>query len=97
MGQVANLYDEAAEASRLSLKKMNRAARRGLDQLSDGMEDARDAVRPVLRKARAQMTDATSRGVGYVRDEPVRTALAVVAAGALVYGLMRLLSPRSAD
>lgn len=92
----ADLYDDAAAASRRGLKKARRAARHSLIQLSEGVEDLQDAVAPVLRRARSRAADASGRTLGYVREEPVRSALAVVAVGTLVYALARLLSPRNA-
>ena len=77
----SDLYSSAAEASRQGLQKVEGAARRSLDQLSDGVD-----------RVRTQVARASDRTVGYVQDAPVRSALVVLAAGALVYALVRALS-----
>jgi hypothetical protein len=66
------------------LQKVETAARRGMDQIADGVETVRTQV--------ARVTDRT---VGYVHDAPVRSALAVLAIGTLVFAVARLLSSRS--
>ena len=69
--------------SDLYLQKVEAAARRGLDQLSDGLDSAR-----------SQVSRATDRTLGYVHDAPVRSALAALAVGTLVYAVVRVLSSR---
>jgi ElaB/YqjD/DUF883 family membrane-anchored ribosome-binding protein len=77
----SDLYASATEASRQSLQKVEGAARRGLDQIADGVD-----------RVRTQVARASDRTVGYVHDAPVRSALVVLAAGTLVYALVRALS-----
>ncbi len=91
----ADLYDQAADASRLGLQKAEDAARRSIEQLSEGVDDVRDAVTPVLRSVRSRVADASDRTMGYVREQPVRSVLALAAAGTLMYALVRLLGSSS--
>ncbi len=91
----ADLYDQAADASRQGLQKAEDAARRSIEQLSEGVGDVRDTVTPMLRNVRARVADASDRTMGYVREQPVRSVLAMVAAGTLMYALVRLLGSRS--
>lgn len=66
------------------LQKVETAARRGMDQIADGVETVR-----------TQVARATDRTVGYVHDAPVRSALVVLAVGTLVFAVARLLRARS--
>ena len=61
------------------------------------VDDAADAVTPLLRNLRSGVSQARARTVGYVRDEPVRSAIVAAAVGTLVYALWHLLSSRSAS
>ena len=80
----SDLYNQAADTSTLALETVENAARRSIDRLADSVDGMRNQV--------ARVSD---RAVGYVPDAPVRSALVAVAAGALVFGLVRLLSSRS--
>ena len=77
----SDLYASAADASRQGLQKVEDAARRGMDQIVDSVD-----------RVRTQVARASDRTVGYVQDAPVRSALVVLAAGTLVYALVRALS-----
>lgn len=77
----SDIYATATEASRHSLQKVESVARRGLDQLADGVD-----------RVRTQVARASDRTVGYVHDAPVRSALVVLAVGTLAYVLARALS-----
>ena len=66
------------------LQKVETAARRSLDQLVDSVGNVR-----------SQVARATDRTVGYVHEAPVRSALAALAIGTLVYAAVRMLSSRS--
>lgn len=66
------------------LQKVETAARRGLDQITDG-----------VHAVRSQVARATDRTVGYVHDAPVRSALVVLAVGTLVFAAVRLLNARN--
>lgn len=91
----ADLYDEAAEATRLGLNKAGSVARRGLDQLGEGVNEVRNAVVPVTRDVGSRVAQASNRTVGYVRDEPVRSAIVAAAVGTLAFALWHLLSSRN--
>lgn len=80
----SELHDQAADAARQGLKKVEEAARRSIDRLADSMDDMR-----------TQMARTSDRTLGYLHEQPVRSALMLVAAGALVFGLVRLLSSRA--
>ena len=91
----ADWIDDAAGASRQGLQKARSAAQRGLEHLADGVNDARDAVAPVVQNMRAGVSQAYGRTVGYVRDEPVRSVIVAAAVGTLVYALWHMLSARN--
>lgn len=93
----ADWIDDAAGASRQGLQKAQSAARRGLDHLVDGVNDARDAVAPMLRQVRTGVANTAGRTVGYVREEPVRSVIVAAAVGTLVYAFWHLLNSRSAS
>jgi len=80
----SDLYSQATDATKARLEKVERAARRSIDRLADSMDDMR-----------YQVSRVSDRTIGYVQDQPVRSALMAVAAGALIFGLVRLLSTRS--
>lgn len=67
------------------LQKVESVARRGLDQIADG-----------VHSMRSQVARATDRTVGYVHEAPVRSALVVLAVGTLVFAVTRMLSSRNA-
>lgn len=79
-----DLRDEAAPMlDRLSGRAVD-AARKSADWVREGTDRARHGVARV-----------SQRSVGYVRDEPVRTVLMAVAAGALIYAVVRLMGSRA--
>jgi ElaB/YqjD/DUF883 family membrane-anchored ribosome-binding protein len=79
---VSNMgHSELYSSATAGLQKVEGAARRSLDQLSEGVD-----------RVRTQVARASDRTVGYVQDAPVRSALVVLAAGALVYAVVRALS-----
>lgn len=71
-----------------SLQPLERAARRGLDMLADHVEEAREAAGPVMHRMRR----ASGHVMDRVHDAPVRSALTVLAVGALAYALVRMIS-----
>ncbi|MGM9484034.1 hypothetical protein ACS5PN_22760 [Roseateles sp. NT4] len=62
---------------------------------ADLIHDAADAVAPLLSDVRSRVARASDRTLGYVRDEPVRSAIAAAAVGTLVFALWHLLSSRN--
>lgn len=80
----SDLYTQAADTSRQALEKVENAARRSIDRLADSVDDMRH-----------QVARASDRAINYVHDAPVRSALVALAAGAVVFGIVRLLSSRS--
>ncbi|MGQ3052534.1 MAG: hypothetical protein ACT6S0_12185 [Roseateles sp.] len=93
----SDLYNEASEATRNGLHKAESAARRGLDHLGESVSGVRDAVAPVMRDMRSRVVNASDRTIGYVRDEPVRSALVAAAVGTLVFAVWHLLGSRSSS
>lgn len=63
------------------------ASGRVSDALSEAWHSLRDQAAPVVDKLRPQLNAATD----YAKDEPVRAALGVIAAGAALVGLFALL------
>jgi len=62
---------------------------------ADLIHDAADKVAPMLRDVRSRVAEASDRTLGYVREQPVRTAVAAAAVGTLVFALWHLLSSRN--
>ncbi|KQW52004.1 MULTISPECIES: hypothetical protein [unclassified Roseateles] len=93
----SDLYSETTEATRHGLQKAESAARRGLDHLGESVSGVRDAVAPVMRDVRARVVNASDRTIGYVRDEPVRSALVAAAVGTLVFAVWHMLGSRSSS
>ncbi|MDR7268654.1 ElaB/YqjD/DUF883 family membrane-anchored ribosome-binding protein [Pelomonas saccharophila] len=62
---------------------------------SDLMHQAADAVTPMLRDVSSRVAHASDRTLGYVRNEPVRAAIAAAAVGTLAFALWHLLSSRN--
>ena len=58
------------------------------------VRELRGAVAPLIRNVRSRVADASDRTLGYVREAPVRSALAAAAVGTLVYALVQMLSSR---
>jgi ElaB/YqjD/DUF883 family membrane-anchored ribosome-binding protein len=70
-----------------------------IDRLTDrataAAHDGLGWMRENTDRVRTQVTRATDRTVGYVRDQPVRAVLMAAAAGALLYAAVRLFSSSS--
>ena len=68
---------------------------RAYERLADDAAELRDEATHWMhdqgRRLRHEAGRMTDRTVDYVRDEPYRTAFMALAAGALIYGLVRLL------
>ena len=62
---------------------------------ADLIGEAAGAVAPMLRNARSRAVQASDRTLGYVRDEPVRSAIVAAAVGTLVFAVWHLLSSRN--
>ncbi|PTT78902.1 hypothetical protein DBR42_22540 [Pelomonas sp. HMWF004] len=91
----SDLYSDATDDVRQGVDKIERAAHRGLDQVAHRVDSVRDAAGPVIDRLRHQVARASDRTLGYVHEAPVRSALVALAAGAVVFGIVRLLSSRS--
>jgi ElaB/YqjD/DUF883 family membrane-anchored ribosome-binding protein len=76
----ADFRDKAAPVVDRWADQANQKARDSVQKLRDGVE-----------YGRTQAVQASGRAVGYVRQEPVKSALIVAAAGVVIYALARLL------
>jgi len=65
------------------------------DRASTAARHGAEWVRDSSGRMRQQVARVSDRTVGYVRDEPVRTALMAAAAGVVIYAVVRMLSGRS--
>lgn len=88
---VSRIAEKAAEWRDDAAPVLNRASERAEDWARQGkrwVQDGSDRVR-------TEVTRASDRTVGYMRDEPVKSVLMAAAAGALLYAVVRLLSDRT--
>lgn len=67
---------------------MARASQKASDLAHQGMDALRDGTRHVQDRARRLSGDT----VGYIRDEPVKAVLIAAAAGAVLAGLLSLMT-----
>ena len=67
------------------------------DRATDAARDGADWVRDRSGRVRGIAARASDRTATYVRDEPLRSALMAVAAGTVIYALMRMLRGRDRD
>lgn len=87
-------FDDLADTTSQAAREARRAGTRALDKVIATASDWRDEAGPMVDRVKRSVVQASDRGVGYVRDEPVRTLLMAAAAGAAVYAVMRLFSSR---
>ncbi len=83
--KVDDLHDQAAPLLSRVSSQAEAAARRGIDAVRDTSQQLRDKA---LR--------ASDSAVGYVKDEPIKAMLIAAATGALLMGIVALMS-RSRD
>jgi ElaB/YqjD/DUF883 family membrane-anchored ribosome-binding protein len=88
-------YDNIADATADTARSARRAGSKVLDKVIATANDWRDEAAPVVERVKRSVQQASDRGVGYVRDEPVRTLLMAAAAGVAIYAVVRLLSGRN--
>ena len=67
-----------------------------VDQATAMAHSSLDAVRDSSRRLRDQARQATDQTVGYIKDEPIKSMLMAAATGAMLMGLINLMS-RSRD
>jgi len=94
MGQAEHLYDEAVDASKAGLRKVEGAARRGLEHLGDSAAEMRDTVVPMVRNMGSRVAQVSDRTIGYVREQPVRSVMVAAAVGTLIFAAWQMLSTR---
>ena len=83
--KVDDLHDQAAPLLSRVSSQAEAAARRGIEAVRDTSQQLRDRA---LR--------ASDTAVGYVKDEPIKAMLIAAATGALLMGIVALMS-RSRD
>jgi len=87
--------DQALDGLGDQVHSLHQQASRGLDSAARGANAAAQSVQDATRRLRdgaLQVSDGTSR---YVQNEPVKSVLIAAAAGALLMGLVSLLSRSS--
>ena len=88
--RAASALDSTQKRASDALESAQKRAAAGADSVSEAAADAwkrvRDQAAPVVDKIRPQIDAATT----YVTDDPVRAALGLAAAGAIVAGLIAL-------
>lgn len=82
--------DELADIAADWREQATPAARRMAERAAEAAREGADWMRRRGDRMRHSVTRASGRAVGYARDEPARTLLMAVAAGAVIYALMRL-------
>lgn len=82
--------DDMAEAVSDWREQATPAARRMAERAAEAAREGADWMRYRSDRMRRSVTQASGRAVDYARDEPARTVLMAVAAGAVIYALMRL-------
>ena len=97
--QATNLAEQAADSADHALKAGQRLTHDALDSLSDSVHDLRQQGASALRSGSRQIRNTAHQASvctkDYIRDEPVRSVLIAAAAGAIVMGLLSLLTGRS--
>jgi ElaB/YqjD/DUF883 family membrane-anchored ribosome-binding protein len=95
--QAQEMTDNAANTTQGAIRSTQRAADQALDRLSDTVEGVRSKAGPMLNKVASQaQAAAQDMTVAYVKDEPIKAMLIAAATGALLMGLITLIS-RSRD
>lgn len=84
--KVEDLRSQAAPLLNRVSSQAEAAARRGIE-----------AVRDTSQQLRDKAARASDSAVGYVKDEPIKAMLIAAATGALLMGLVALLSRSSRD
>lgn len=88
---VNRLVDRANEWRDEAGPAINRMTERAEDYARQGAQWVRDNG----DRVRSQVSRASDRTIGYMRDEPLKSVLMAAAAGALLYAVVRLFSDRS--
>jgi ElaB/YqjD/DUF883 family membrane-anchored ribosome-binding protein len=108
--QAQDIADSAAHTAQSAIRSTQKAADDALDTLSTKVEEARDQAAPLLSRVSTQaeaVRDTSQQlreralrvsdsAVGYVKDEPIKAMLIAAATGALLMGIVALMS-RSRD
>jgi len=97
--EVDNVIDQARQGARKTARDWREHATPVVNDLvgrANGLaHEGADWVRDNSHRARRRLSEVSDSSIDYAREKPARTALAVVAAGVLMYGAWLLLSPRN--
>jgi hypothetical protein len=85
-GAIDRLSDRAAHLRDEAAPVIDRVAERASDLARESAHWVQDRG----ERLREQAARASDRTVGYVREEPLRATLMAMAAGALIYALVRM-------
>jgi ElaB/YqjD/DUF883 family membrane-anchored ribosome-binding protein len=80
-GKVGELRDQAAPLMSRASEQASAMAHRGMDAMRQGSQQLRDSAE-----------QASSRTIGYIKDEPVKSMLIAAATGAALMALLSLVS-----
>lgn len=81
--QLDDVTDDAASSAHSTLARASEMARQSMDWMRDSSDRVRNEV-----------SRASDRTVGYIREEPVRSVLVAAATGAAVYALISAIRGR---
>ncbi len=94
---VSRAMDDMAETMSDWRDKAAPTAHRLSERAAHAARDSADWMRDRSGRVADTVVRASDRTVGYVRDEPVRSVLMAVAAGTLLYALLRMMRGRADD
>ncbi len=89
---VTNVLDGMADSATSLRATVTPAIGRASDRMSDLAHRGAEAVGRTSTQLRDRAADASERTRGYVRDEPVKSVLIAAATGAVLMGLLSLIT-----
>jgi hypothetical protein len=90
-----NAADSAVQATRNGARAVGETVDRVTERAADLAQQGSEWAREGGERVRSQIVRASDRTLRSVRDEPVRAALLVAAAGALIFTIAHLMGDRS--
>ena len=82
------MADKAEELRRSTAPMLEKAT----DQAQKLMQQGRQVVQDTTQRVRDKAADLSDMAISYTKDEPVKTMLIAAAAGALLMGLVTMMS-----